>query len=231
MAEVNGRLFLNNVSLGVYGDAVRQPTYRDAKARTLLETAAQVSDRAAAAPTCSSWTTAADPSQPAGRARLEQPLLARSAAMHPARGRSSTAGGSGSSSWIRRSRPEPGADVDRRAGRRDRARAGPRRNRRRGGRPRPAAPLRDPSRRAPRPDLVPARGRVALRTSKPADLRGRRASTGTARVVRRRGASPSACRRARRRRRSARPCAARASRAALRARRRRRRPPPPRARP
>ena len=32
VAEVNGRLFLNNVSLGIYGDAVRQPTYRDAKA-------------------------------------------------------------------------------------------------------------------------------------------------------------------------------------------------------
>ena len=42
VAEVNGRLFLNNVSLGIYGDAVRQPTYRDAKARTLLETAAHV---------------------------------------------------------------------------------------------------------------------------------------------------------------------------------------------
>ena len=35
VAEVNGRLFLNNVSLGIYGDAVREPTYRDAKARTL----------------------------------------------------------------------------------------------------------------------------------------------------------------------------------------------------
>jgi diacylglycerol kinase family enzyme len=42
VAEVNGRLFLNNVSLGIYGDAVRRPTYRDAKARTLVETAAQV---------------------------------------------------------------------------------------------------------------------------------------------------------------------------------------------
>jgi diacylglycerol kinase family enzyme len=42
VAEVNGRVFLNNVSLGIYGDAVRQPTYRDAKARTLLETAAEV---------------------------------------------------------------------------------------------------------------------------------------------------------------------------------------------
>jgi diacylglycerol kinase family enzyme len=42
VGEVNGRLFLNNVSLGIYGDAVRQPTYRDAKARTLLETASHV---------------------------------------------------------------------------------------------------------------------------------------------------------------------------------------------
>ena len=42
VAEVNGRLFLNNVSLGVYGEAVRRAAYRDAKARTLLETAAQV---------------------------------------------------------------------------------------------------------------------------------------------------------------------------------------------
>jgi diacylglycerol kinase family enzyme len=49
VAEVNGRLFLNNVSLGIYGEAVRQPTYRDAKARTLLETAAQVSGPGAAA--------------------------------------------------------------------------------------------------------------------------------------------------------------------------------------
>jgi hypothetical protein len=37
------------VSLGIYGDAVRQPTYRDAKARTLLETAAEVLGPSAAA--------------------------------------------------------------------------------------------------------------------------------------------------------------------------------------
>jgi diacylglycerol kinase family enzyme len=49
VGEVNGRLFLNNVSLGIYGDAVREPTYRDAKARTLLETAAQVLGPSAAA--------------------------------------------------------------------------------------------------------------------------------------------------------------------------------------
>src|SRR5512132_3519758 len=42
VAEVNGRVFLNNVSLGIYGDAVRQPAYRDAKLRTLVETAETV---------------------------------------------------------------------------------------------------------------------------------------------------------------------------------------------
>lgn len=42
VAEVNGRVFLNNVSLGLYGDAVQQASYRDAKVRTLLETTAEV---------------------------------------------------------------------------------------------------------------------------------------------------------------------------------------------
>jgi diacylglycerol kinase family enzyme len=42
LAEVNGRIFLNNVSLGIYGQAVRQPAYRDAKVRTLLATAQEV---------------------------------------------------------------------------------------------------------------------------------------------------------------------------------------------
>jgi diacylglycerol kinase family enzyme len=49
-AEVNGRLFLNNVSLGIYGDAVRSPAYRDAKVRTLLETVAKVMGPGAEAP-------------------------------------------------------------------------------------------------------------------------------------------------------------------------------------
>ena len=50
VGSVNGRLFLNNVSLGIYGEAVRQPTYRDAKARTLLETARRVLGPSEAAP-------------------------------------------------------------------------------------------------------------------------------------------------------------------------------------
>ncbi len=42
LAEVNGRAFLNNVSLGIYGEAVRHSAYRDAKVRTLVETAERV---------------------------------------------------------------------------------------------------------------------------------------------------------------------------------------------
>ena len=42
LGEVNGRPFVNCVSLGVYGEAVAQPGYRDAKLQTLLETARAV---------------------------------------------------------------------------------------------------------------------------------------------------------------------------------------------
>ncbi|HKP91517.1 MAG TPA: diacylglycerol kinase family protein [Thermoleophilaceae bacterium] len=38
LAEVNGRVFVNNVSLGLYAEAVQQAGYRDAKLRTLAET-------------------------------------------------------------------------------------------------------------------------------------------------------------------------------------------------
>jgi diacylglycerol kinase family enzyme len=38
LAEVNGRVFVNNVSLGVYAEAVQQSGYRDAKVKTLLDT-------------------------------------------------------------------------------------------------------------------------------------------------------------------------------------------------
>jgi diacylglycerol kinase family enzyme len=42
LAEVNGRVFVNNVSLGLYADAVQRPGYRDAKLHTLLETVPDV---------------------------------------------------------------------------------------------------------------------------------------------------------------------------------------------
>ncbi|HVO55347.1 MAG TPA: diacylglycerol kinase family protein [Solirubrobacterales bacterium] len=41
LGEVNGRVFVNNVSLGVYAEAVGQERYRAAKLRTLLETLSQ----------------------------------------------------------------------------------------------------------------------------------------------------------------------------------------------
>ncbi len=42
VGEVNGRVFLNNVSLGIYGEAVQLADYRDTKVRTLAETAREV---------------------------------------------------------------------------------------------------------------------------------------------------------------------------------------------
>ena len=38
LAEINGRVFVNNVSLGVYAEAVQRQGYRDAKLRTIAET-------------------------------------------------------------------------------------------------------------------------------------------------------------------------------------------------
>jgi diacylglycerol kinase family enzyme len=42
LAEVNGRVFVNNVSLGLYAAAVQRAGYRDAKIRTLLDTVPDV---------------------------------------------------------------------------------------------------------------------------------------------------------------------------------------------
>ncbi len=38
LAEVNGRVFVNNVSLGIYAEAVQTTGYRDAKLRTIADT-------------------------------------------------------------------------------------------------------------------------------------------------------------------------------------------------
>jgi diacylglycerol kinase family enzyme len=42
LGEVNGRVFVNNVSLGLYAEAVQRADYRNAKIHTLLGTAADV---------------------------------------------------------------------------------------------------------------------------------------------------------------------------------------------
>jgi diacylglycerol kinase family enzyme len=38
LAEINGRVFVNNVSLGLYAEAVQREGYREAKLRTILDT-------------------------------------------------------------------------------------------------------------------------------------------------------------------------------------------------
>ena len=57
LGDVNGRPFLNNVSLGVYGAAVQRESYRDAKARTLLEPPPRCWVRARSCPACALSTT------------------------------------------------------------------------------------------------------------------------------------------------------------------------------
>jgi diacylglycerol kinase family enzyme len=42
LGDVNGRAFVNNVSLGLYAEAVQQQGYRDAKIRTVLDTVPDV---------------------------------------------------------------------------------------------------------------------------------------------------------------------------------------------
>ncbi len=50
LAEVNGRVFVNNVSLGLYAEAVQRPGYREAKMRTLLDTIPEAVGPGAAPP-------------------------------------------------------------------------------------------------------------------------------------------------------------------------------------
>jgi diacylglycerol kinase family enzyme len=56
LGEVNGRVFVNNVSLGVYAEAVQRPGYRGSKMRTLLDTAPDVLGPARGTHTLR-WTT------------------------------------------------------------------------------------------------------------------------------------------------------------------------------
>ena len=42
LAEVNGRVFVNNVSIGLYAEAVQRGGYREAKLRTILDTLPEV---------------------------------------------------------------------------------------------------------------------------------------------------------------------------------------------
>ena len=51
LAEVNGRVFVNNVSLGIYGEITQSEEYRDAKVATTLDQLPRCSVREASRPT------------------------------------------------------------------------------------------------------------------------------------------------------------------------------------
>ena len=93
LAEVNGRVFVNNVSLGLYAEAVQQPGYREAKLSTLLATVpdaigpgreapeARLGRPATGAPRASrfsSRTTATGSGPGSGRARVRGSTVASS---------------------------------------------------------------------------------------------------------------------------------------------------------
>ena len=60
LAEVNGRVFVNNVSLGLYAEAVQKKGYRDAKLRTILDTAPDVLGASGGRRQDLLWTDAAE---------------------------------------------------------------------------------------------------------------------------------------------------------------------------
>ena len=169
VGDVNGRMFLNNVSLGVYGEAVRRPEYRDAKVRTLLQTAEQV-----AGP--SGQATGLRLTDDAGREHrgvelvlvsnnpyaLERPLPrgTRPALDSGQLGIVIIAPpGSGPPAWPVLARAEPG---------RQRPGTGARRDRRRARRPDPAAAFHDPAGSAAGTDLAAPSGHAAGRARPPA---------------------------------------------------------------
>ena len=173
VGEVNGRTFLNNVSLGIYADAVRRPAYRDAKVRTLLETAEEVLGPSAALPDLHLVDDLGrEHTHPAVLIVSNNPYeLDRPVAAAASDARQRTARGG----RPRRAAPRPssaGAGVDHPASRGRRLRPGARGDRRRGGRSDPAAGVRDPARSAPREDLLASSGCLARRTSLASASRG-----------------------------------------------------------
>ena len=163
VAEVNGRMFLNNVSLGIYGEAVRSPAYRDAKVRTLLATAAEVLGPSGEAPALRlADDLGREHRDPAvvlvsnNPYALDNPLAPGTRpALDTGRLGIVVLGAPGDS-------PPPRTGLDRAAPGGECPGGGTRRGRRRGGGPEPAAAVRHPAGGAAGPDLLAPSGRVAI---------------------------------------------------------------------
>jgi diacylglycerol kinase family enzyme len=170
LAEVNGRVFVNNVSIGLYADAVQREGYRDAKLRTLRDTVPDVLGPAGADPDLR-WTG------PGG----QEHRSAAAILVSNNRYRLGRAVGSGTRPRIddgllgitvagalegprlaREPAAAPVAGVDRTVLRARSRPPGARRHRRRGGDAGAASPLRDPPRRPARAHRAPASRRLAV---------------------------------------------------------------------
>ena len=162
MAEVNGRPFLNNISLGVYGDAVQRSGYRDAKLQTMLDTLHEVLSSTAPSPELlltddlvrrhpsplvvlvSNNEYALDqPLAQGSRPRLDTGRLGIIVLDRPGAKRPQSVRGARPQSTLRRPRRCPQASTARPS-------------------PAAAAALHNPSRRAARPHLTSPPGRLAL---------------------------------------------------------------------
>lgn len=69
LAEVNGQVFVNNVSLGIYAEAVQKDEYREAKIKTLLDTVPKVLGPDGEAPALD-WTSPSGKKHHSGAAIL-----------------------------------------------------------------------------------------------------------------------------------------------------------------
>ena len=170
LAEVNGRVFVNNVSLGVYAEAVQREGYRDAKLRTLLDTVPDVMGPDGSGLDLR-WTGPGGQLHHAGamvlvsnnryrlgravgsgtRPRIDDGLLGITVLGGPSGG-----GENGSISTAADARVV-GTGLRRR-----RRFARPRRSRRRGAHARPPTSVSDQTRSAARADRAPAPGRLAV---------------------------------------------------------------------
>ena len=163
VAEVNGRMFLNNVSLGIYGQAVRRRLTAMPRCARSWRPRRRCWARAGRRPRCA-WPTTrgANTAVPpwCSCRTIPMPWTTR---WPPAPARRSTpAGRDRGPRRTRRHLPPPRTGLDRVAPGGECPGGGTRRGRRRGGGPQPAAAVRHPAGRAAGPDLLAPSGRVAI---------------------------------------------------------------------
>ena len=168
LAEVNGQVFVNNVSLGLYADAVQRPGYREAKMHTILATVPEALGPDAEQPNPELGRTGGSGIRGRG-SHLQQRLSPRPRAGigHPAPTRPGAARGHGADADRRerqrlREAPARHAAVDRTDVRGQLRWARGSRDRRRGDAPRPTAAVPHPAASIARQDRTATSRRLTL---------------------------------------------------------------------